>query len=74
MRGQQGISMSSSDEHKPETAVGGGEVSAGKQSDTKPADARAARLAAALRQNLQRRKAQARGRKPAKNPVESGQD
>ena len=31
----------------------------------KPADAKAARLAAALRQNLQRRKAQARGRKSA---------
>jgi hypothetical protein len=66
--------MSSSDEHKPETAVNGIDVPAGKQSDAKPADARAARLAAALRQNLQRRKAQARGRKPAKNPAESGKD
>lgn len=81
--------MSSNDEREPETAATGGKMFAGKQSDakpanakppdakpaeTKPADPRAERLAAALRQNLQRRKAQARGRKPAGKPAQSGEE
>ena len=45
-----------------------------KPAETKPADPRAERLAAALRQNLQRRKAQARGRKPAGKPAQSGEE
>ena len=76
--------MSSNDEREPETVATGGKMCAGKQSDAKPADAksaetkpadpRAGRLAAALRQNLQRRKAQARGRKPAGMPAQSGEE
>jgi hypothetical protein len=81
--------MSSSDEREPEIAATGGKMFAGKQSDarpanakpadakpakTKPADPRTGRLAAALRQNLQRRKAQARGRKPAGKSAQSGEE
>lgn len=51
------------DRDKPARSVGG----------TKPADAKAERLAAALKENLRRRKAQARGRRDmATAPREDG--